>query len=106
MSLRCVIRWIPPERNIVCAVYWVIGNLPIKYRSALSSIYLAVLCKSDDLKNFGHDIVLDPLLKDIQVLEKQGVFIQRLGANVKGTVLFVSAAELRSTFSCWFSGII
>lgn len=83
MNLRCVIRWVPPEKNKVCAVYWVIANLPIKYRSALSPIYLAVLCKSADLKNFGDGIALDALLKDIQIVENRGVFIQRLGQMLK-----------------------
>lgn len=72
------------KKHKVCALYWVIANLPIKYRSALSSIYLAVFCKSDDLKTFGYTQILDPLLKDLQILENQGVFIQRLGQILKG----------------------
>lgn len=77
-----------------CAVYWVIANLPIKYRSSLQSIYLAVLCNRNDAKSFGYEKILEPLLKDIQILENQGLFIQRLGASVKETVLFVSADNL------------
>lgn len=75
-------------------MYWVIANLPIKYRSSLQSIYLAVLCNSNDVKTFGYEKILEPLIKDIQILENQGLFIQRLGASVKGTVLFVSADNL------------
>lgn len=82
------------KKHKVCAVYWVIANLPIKYRSSLSSIYLAVLCNSNDVKTYGYEKILEPLLKDIELLEKQGLFIQRLGASIKGTVLFVSTDNL------------
>lgn len=82
------------KKNKVCAVYWVIANLPVKYRSSLQSIYLALLCNSNDVKTFGFEKILEPLVKDIQILENQGLFIQRLGASVKGTVLFVSADNL------------
>lgn len=75
-------------------MYWVIANLPIKYCSSLQSIYLAVLCNSNDAKSFGYENILKSLLKDIQILQNQGLFIQRLGASVKGTVLFVSADNL------------
>ncbi|XP_026116308.1 uncharacterized protein LOC113094884 [Carassius auratus] len=81
------------KKNKVCAVYWVLGNLPIKYRSSLQSIYLAILCNSNDIKTFGYEKILQPLLKDIQI-DNQGLFIQRLGATIKGTVLFVSADNL------------
>lgn len=82
------------KKNKVCAIYWVLANLPIKYRSSLQSIYLAVLCNSNDIKTFGYEKILEPFIKDLQILENQGLFIQRLGASVKGTVLFVSADNL------------
>lgn len=50
-----------------------------------------MLCNSNDVKTFGFQKLLEPLLKDIQTLESQGLFIKRLGVSVKGTVLFVSA---------------
>lgn len=34
------------KKHKLCAVYWVLGNLPPGESSALSSIYLALLCKS------------------------------------------------------------
>ncbi|KAK1172491.1 hypothetical protein AOXY_G5082, partial [Acipenser oxyrinchus oxyrinchus] len=60
----------------------------------LPSIYLAVICKSSDVQQYGNDKILEPLLKDIDVLEQQGLFIQLLGASVKGSVLYVSADNL------------
>lgn len=46
------------KKHKVCGIYWVIANLPIKYRSSLSSIYLATLCYSSDVKLFGYESLL------------------------------------------------
>ena len=69
-------------------------NLPPGSHSALSSIYLAVLCKSEDLRTFGYDEVLAPLLKDLVILEQHGVFISQLNEFIKGTVNSVIADNL------------
>lgn len=82
------------KKHKLCCVYWVLGNLPPGYHSNLSSIYLAVLCKSDDVKTYGYGKVLEPLLQDLQVLEQHGVFISQLGQLVKGTVQCVIADNL------------
>lgn len=34
----------------LCGVYWILNNLPPGSHSALSSIYLAVLCRTTDVK--------------------------------------------------------
>lgn len=68
--------------------------MPPGPHSALSSIYLAALCKSEDLRKFGYDDVLDPLLKDLVILEKRGVFITQLNECIKGTVNSVIAENL------------
>lgn len=57
------------KKQKITAVYWVFGNIPHSSRSTLSSVYLALLCKAVDIKRFGYDEVLVPLLKDIAVLE-------------------------------------
>ena len=74
------------KKHKLCGVYWVLDNLPPGSHSALSSIYLAVLCKSDDLRKFGFKKVLDPLLKDLVILEEHGLFISQLNVCIKGTV--------------------
>ena len=60
----------------------------------MSSIYLALLCKSVDVKTFGYDRIVEPLLKDLQLLENEGIYINRLGTSVKGTVSYVSSDNL------------
>lgn len=82
------------KKHKVTAIYWVLADLPVKYRSALSSIYLAILCKSNDLKTFGYKQVIEPLLKDLIVLENQGFYISHLDTCVKGTVTKATSTVL------------
>lgn len=82
------------KKHKICAVYWVLSNLPIRYRSSVQSIYLACLSYSSDVKKYGYSAILEPLLKDIEVLENQGIYVQKLGENIRGTVLYVSADNL------------
>ena len=78
----------------LCGVYWILNNLPPGSHSALSSIYLAVLCKTDDAKAYGYKKVLEPLLQDLITLEEHGVFIAGLGCFTKGTVQSIIADNL------------
>lgn len=82
------------KKHKVCGIYWVLSNIPLKFRSTLSSIYLAILCKTVHLKQYGYGKVLEPLIRDLEHLETIGVFVQGLGSYVKGTVLYVSADNL------------
>ncbi|XP_041949691.1 uncharacterized protein LOC121709989 isoform X3 [Alosa sapidissima] len=82
------------KKHKVTAVYWVLANVPPLLRSSLTSIYLAILCKAEDLKRFGYSAVLQPLLKDLASLEEEGLYIPSLGINVKGTVYCVVADNL------------
>lgn len=82
------------KKHKLCGVYWSLDNLPPGSHSVLSSIYLAVVCKSEDLRNFGYEQVLDPLLKDLVILEQRGVFISQLNECIKGTVNGVIADNL------------
>ncbi|XP_049333152.1 uncharacterized protein LOC125804583 isoform X1 [Astyanax mexicanus] len=82
------------RKHKICGVYWILGNLPPACSSALSSIYLAALIKSNDLKYYGYEKVLEPLIKDLTVLEQYGIFVTKLGRTVKGTVQSVVADNL------------
>lgn len=79
------------RKHKLCAIYWVLGNLPHGSNSALSSIYLALLCKSSYVREFGYEKILEPLLHDLVTLEQHGLFIPQLGSFIKGTVQCVSA---------------
>lgn len=75
-------------------LYWVLANLPSKYRSSLQSIQLAILCRASTEKQHGYTDVLRPFVQDLETLEQHGVYIEQLGDCVKGTVLFVSSDNL------------
>ena len=53
-------------------MFYVIGNLPKVYRSALDAINLYAVIKSEDVAQYGFDVVLRPLLKDVQTLSIAG----------------------------------
>lgn len=82
------------KKHKVTAIYWVLADIPPVLRSTLSSIYLAVLCKANDVKKYGYSRVLEPLLNDLKNLEENGVFVPSLGKTVKGTVFSVIADNL------------
>ncbi|XP_063047290.1 uncharacterized protein LOC134441029 isoform X1 [Engraulis encrasicolus] len=82
------------NKHKLCGIYWVLGNLPPGSHSSLSSIFLTVLCKSVDIKTYGFNKVLEPLLRDVKVLEDFGVYVPLLGKCLKGTVHCVVADNL------------
>ncbi len=82
------------RKHKITAVYWILGNIQSCFRSTLTSVYLALLCKANDIKRFGYAEVLKPLLDDIAILEQDGILIPVLGKTVKGTVYCVVADNL------------
>lgn len=80
------------------AIYWTLGNLHSKYCSPLHAIQLALLCKANNIKDQGYAKILHPLIQDLVFLEQQGIYVEHLGATVKGRVLFVAADNL-ATYS-------
>lgn len=79
------------KKHKVTAVYWVFANIPVHLRSTLASISLAILCKAEDTKQFGFHSILEPLLTDLQSLEKDGLVVPVIGKAIKGTVVGVVA---------------
>lgn len=82
------------KKHKVFGVYWLLGNLHEGCQSSLSAINLAALIKSSDVKRFGYDKVLEPLIDDLVTLERHGLFIEKLGKTVKGTVQCIVADNL------------
>ncbi len=76
------------------SLYWVLANLPLKDRSSLQSIQLAILCRASTVKQHGYTDVLRPFVQDLETLEQHGVYIEQLGDCVKGTVLCVASDNL------------
>lgn len=63
----------------VCAVSWTLANIPVKYRSVLHSNQLALLCDSEDVRQFGCEKVFTPPLNDLKALEEVGVYTEAFG---------------------------
>jgi len=81
------------KKHKLCAIYWVLANLPAKHTSSLHTIQLALLCKTNVVKQHGYSKVLH-LIEDLKCLEEQGVYVEQLGSCVRGSVLHVLADNL------------
>ena len=55
---------------------------------------MTLLCKVNTVTECGYSEVLHPLLQDLVLLEKHGVYVEKLGSSVKGTILYVAADNL------------
>lgn len=82
------------KKHKVTGVCWVLADIPALSRSTPSSIYLAILCKADDIQQFGYSQVLEPLLTDLKSFEEDGLFVPCLGKVIKGTLFSVIADNL------------
>jgi len=78
----------------VSAFYWIFTMLEQKYSSVLHVTQLACMARHVDVKEFGLSKFLHPLLSDLSFLETNGVYIEALGASVKGSVTAVIADNL------------
>ncbi len=58
-----------------------------------TSIYLALLRKSEYVKEYGYKKISEPRLHDVVTLEQQGLFIPQLGTFIKGAVQCVVAND-------------
>ena len=61
------------KKHKLLAVYAMIGNLPVEYRSCLDSIILVMLIKESYVKFFGQKIIFHQLLCDLKMLETEGI---------------------------------
>lgn len=95
MTLSCIIHLeTSRKKHKICAVYWILGNLPTGCSLFLSSIHLALLCKSDDVKAYGYRKIFEPLVNNLITLEQQGVFVSHLKTFIRGTVQYVVVDSL------------
>ena len=75
------------------AFYFVLGNIPGKYQAWLKDIQLALLFPSELIQKYEYDILIQPLIEDIKVLESTGLNVDFEGKihNFKGTVTMMVA---------------
>ena len=84
----------------ITAFYFLLGNLDPKYRSQLDMIQLVALVKATDVKKFGLEKVIQPLLEDIYILETEGISIKYEGRNLhfNGSISFIASDNLGAHF--------
>lgn len=93
------------NRHKITGIYFTIRNLPKRYLSKLSNIYLIVLCNVDDLKTKLTDFnnIWRIIVKDIKYLETVGIAVDG-GLNMKGTLTQLSFDNLGANQALGFSG--
>ena len=62
-------------KHKLIGLYMVIGNINKKYRNLIKNIQLVLLCKESNIKIFGYDKILKPLVRDLKILETDGIKI-------------------------------
>jgi len=76
------------------ALYFVLRNLPPKFNSALINIHLVSLFHTEDLKKYGFDPILQPLIDDIKTLESHGLDLPFSTERVHGTICQITGDNL------------
>jgi len=78
----------------VGALYFVLRNLPPKFNSRLMNIHLIALFHAQDVKKYGFDPILEPLIRDIKILESDGIELPVSTSKVYGTICQVIGDNL------------
>ena len=55
------------------SIYFVLRNVSPKINSALNNIHLIALFHSQDIKKYGLNVILEPLVRDLKILECTGI---------------------------------
>ena len=55
--------------------YFLVGNIQTKFWSNLRNIHLLLVVQSNKVKKYGYDLILQPLVADLKMLEEEGVIV-------------------------------
>ena len=83
------------KKHKLLAVYMTLADLYPHHRSTVDQLQLVLLCKEKDLKTFGWEKVLAPLIQDLKEIESAGVTIFD-DVVAKGSVVCVCGDNLGS----------
>ena len=80
----------------VCAFYYSVGNVELKYRSQLKNIHLACLLKYKCVRQYGYSMLIKDMIRDLKTLESDGieVIVDQEHFTVNGSVVTVSGDNL------------
>lgn len=83
------------KKHKVLAVYLTLGDILPYNRSNIDHMQLVLLCREQDFKYFGQEMVFNPLIKDLKELEDRGIVL-RDGNVIRGAVCAIAGDNLGS----------
>ncbi|XP_026018914.1 uncharacterized protein LOC113019411 [Astatotilapia calliptera] len=75
-------------------IYFVLRNLPPELNSVVMNIHLVALFHSEDLKKYGFDPILKPLVDDLKILETEGMQVPFSATPVRGSLFQITGDNL------------
>ena len=80
----------------ISAFYFVLGNIPSKFRSRLNDINLLLISPASFVQKYGYSEILQPRLDDLCILEAKGIKVnfENIAHLFKGGVSMVVADNL------------
>lgn len=76
------------------AIYFTLRNFPPVYNSSLSNIYLCALFHAQDIKRYGFNSILEPLVFDLKILESEGLKVPKSDHVLYGSIVQVTGDNL------------
>ncbi|XP_038569888.1 uncharacterized protein LOC119899416 [Micropterus salmoides] len=76
------------------AIYFTLRNFPPVFNSSLLNIHLCALFHAQDIRRYGFNSILEPLVNDFKVLEIEGVKNPVTGSCIRGTIVQVTGDNL------------
>lgn len=76
------------------AIYFTLRNFPPVLNSSLVNIHLCALFHAQDIKRYGFNSILEPLVHDLKILETQGLQIPTFEDVIYGTLVQVTGDNL------------
>lgn len=75
-------------------IYFTLRNFPPKLNSSLINIHLVALFHAQDIKMYGFDTILEPIINDFKVLETDGVKVPLFKNALYGSIVQVTGNNL------------
>ncbi|KAL6491486.1 hypothetical protein MHYP_G00018310 [Metynnis hypsauchen] len=76
------------------AIYFTLRNFNPIFNSSLINIHLCALFHSQDIKRYSFNLILEPLVNDLKLLETEGLQIPIFEHAIHGTVVQVTGDNL------------
>ncbi|KAK6316931.1 hypothetical protein J4Q44_G00123310 [Coregonus suidteri] len=75
-------------------IYFTLRHFPPKFNSILVNIHLCALIHTQDLKTYGFDSILEPIVSDLKVLETEVIEVPVFSGRIHGSIVQVTGDNL------------